>query len=76
MTEQMIDIYGVPCDVQHVRTFQSGSEWGAGYDLRDPSTWFVYDRTGKAERWHMHCGPYSTMEQAVDWINGIREEPR
>ena len=27
--------------------------------------WWVYDGD------HMHCGPYSTPEQAQDWIKGI-----
>lgn len=41
--------------------------------------WFVMDRVrggnelrGQNE-WHTHCGPYSTREQAVAWIQAIRE---
>ncbi len=42
---------------------------------RDDDSYYVYDREdGKsAFDWHMHCGPYSTFEQAVDWIRAIRE---
>jgi hypothetical protein len=74
---QMTDIYGVACDVHLVRTFQTGWQLGAGYDLRDPSTWFVYDRqrpdVERNATWHKHCGPYSTFEQAKTWIKDIRE---
>jgi hypothetical protein len=73
MTEQMTDIYGVPCDVSHVRTFRNKREMGVGYPLRDVGRWFVYDRDASSDRWHMHCGPYSTFEQGVDWIKGIRD---
>ena len=76
--EQMVDIYGVPCDVHSVRKFKNGFQMGAGYDLGRPSEWFVYDAesdpTSANGRWHKHCGPYSTFEQAKDWIRGIREE--
>ena len=71
--EQMTDIYGVACDVQTVRTFRDGRELGAGYDLTDPATWFVYDRKNTEAKWHKHCGPYSTFEQAKRWIRDIRE---
>ena len=74
--EQMVDIYGVACDVHLVRTFRDGRSMGVGYVLDRPSSWFVYDReAGKTGNgvWHMHCGPYSTFEQGVDWIQGIRE---
>lgn len=74
--EQMTDIYGVPCDVQHVRSFRNGLEMGVGYPLREirqTARWFVYDRHSAADRWHMHCGPYASFEQGVDWIKGIRE---
>ena len=74
--EQMVDIYGVPCDVHEIRKFRDGRRMGVGYDLREPATFFVYDReaetTGNAV-WHKHCGPYSTFEQAKDWIKQIRE---
>ena len=76
--EQMVDVYGVPCDVHSIRTFRDGSQLGAGYDLRKPATWFVYDAesdpTAANGRWHKHCGPYSTFEQAVDWIKAIRAD--
>lgn len=76
--EQMVDIYGVPCDVQVIKTFRStGMTMGVGYDLDKLGTWFVYDATDDPTqgngRWHKHCGPYSTYEQAKDWINAIRE---
>lgn len=74
---QMVDLYGVPCDVHLVRTFGDGSSLGGGYDLRRPSEWFVYDREAGATGngvWHKHCGPYSTFEQAKDWIHAIRED--
>jgi hypothetical protein len=69
---QMTDRYGVPCDVQHVRTFKDGSEMGVGYSLRDVGTWFVYDRNSAAMKWHKHCGPYSSFEQGAEWIRAIR----
>lgn len=72
MSEQMTDIYDVPCDVQHVRTFRNGREMGVGYPLREVGSWFVYDRDSAANKWHMHCGPYSSFEQGVDWIKDIR----
>jgi len=54
-----------------VRTFRrTQMEMGVG----KPGSWFVYDRAIGAEDWHLHCGPYSTREQAEDWINGIREQ--
>lgn len=71
---QMTDCYGVACDVHPVRTFHDGHELGAGYDLSDPSRWFVYDRESAEAKWCKHCGPYSVFEQAKDWINGIRED--
>jgi hypothetical protein len=75
--EQMVDVYGVPCDVQEIRTFRDGRRLGVGYALCDLGTWFVYDSehdpTAANGRWHQHCGPYSTFEQAKDWIQGIRE---
>ena len=74
--DQMTDIYDAPIDVNLVRTFRNGRQMGGGYDILAPSTWFVYDRDGADERWHKHCGPYSTYEQAADWIRGIREEER
>ena len=76
MTDQMVDVYGVPCDVHPIRKFRDGRHLGAGYDLRDPATWFVYDREAGREGngvWHKHCGPMSTFEQAKQWINQIRE---
>ena len=69
--EQMVDIYGVACDVHLVRTFHDGRQLGVGYDLREPATWFVYDREAGAlanGQWHKHCGSYSTFEHAEEWI--------
>ena len=54
--QQMTDIYGVPCDVHEVRRFSNDRRLGAGYDLRDPATWFVYDRESAEAKWHKHCG--------------------
>lgn len=71
--EQMTDIYGVPCDVHPIRQWTDGHQLGAGYDLSAPSTWFVYDRVSMVDKWHKHCGPYSTFEQAKAWIKDIRE---
>jgi hypothetical protein len=71
--EQMADIYGVPCDVHALRTLRDGRQLGAGYDLREPSTWFVYDRESRTAQWHKHCGPYSQIEHAAEWIYNIRE---
>lgn len=43
---------------------------------RDDGSFYVYDRPFGAPSfaWHMHCGPYSTFEQAAWWIREIREE--
>jgi hypothetical protein len=71
--EQMTDIYGVPCDVQHVRTFRNKREMGGGYDSREPAAWFVYDRENASAKWHKHCGPYSSFDQTKDWINSIND---
>jgi hypothetical protein len=71
--EQMTDIYGVACDVHLVRTFRDKRQLGVGYELRVPSAWFVYDRENHDSKWHKHCGPYSTFEQAKEWILNIRE---
>ena len=68
------DLYGEACDVQAVRTFRDGRQLGAGYDFRDPETWFVYDREIPPTRWHKHCGPFSTIEQAKGWILAIHED--
>lgn len=74
--EQMVDIYGVPCDVHPVRRFRDGRQLGVGYSLSEPSTWFAYDceagLTGNGI-WHKHCGPYATFHDAKDWIMAIRE---
>lgn len=72
-SEQMTDIYGVPCDVHTVRQWTDGRQLGAGYVLSAPSTWFVYDRVSSVDKWHMHCGPYSTFHEAKDWIDNIQE---
>jgi hypothetical protein len=71
--EQITDVNGVACDVHTVRAFRDGREMGAGYALRDPTPWFVYDRENSSAKWHKHCGPYSTFEQACNWIKDIRE---
>lgn len=70
---QMTDIYGQPIDVHRVRVFRNRRELGVGYDIKSPAAWFVFDRDTERNHWHKHCGPYSTFDQARDWINGIRE---
>ena len=74
MSAQMTDVYGVACDVHLVRMFRNGRQMGVGYDLGAPTTWFVYDRDLAVDRWHKHCGPYSTFEQAKGWIKDIRDD--
>ena len=71
--QQMVDSDGHPCDVLAVRKLDR-VELGAGYALRDPATWFVYDRRPPDLRWHKHCGPYSTFEQAVEWIQALAKD--
>lgn len=71
--EQMTDIYGVAVDVHRVRRFRDARELGVGYELGRPTTWFVYDRDDALAKWHKHCGPYSTFDQAKEWIQAIRE---
>jgi hypothetical protein len=75
--EQMIDIYGVAIDVHLIRTFNDGHQLGAGYDIENPTRWFVYHRgagpVGNGQ-WDKHCGPMFTFEEAKDWILAIREE--
>jgi hypothetical protein len=73
---QMTDIYDVPIDVHEIRKFRDGHRLGVGYDLDHPTTFFVYDRNEDDDSWHKHCGPYSTFDQAKDWIRDIREIPR
>lgn len=42
---------------------------------QEGATWFVYMRMfGGSRTWAKHTGPYSTSEQAEDWIKAIREE--
>jgi hypothetical protein len=55
---------------EHVRTLPV-FELGVGYDR---TAWFVYHRLRGNTVWLKHCGPYSTREQAADWINAIRVE--
>lgn len=38
-------------------------------------SFFVYDRED-GEDWHMHCGPYPTLEDGKWWIEQIREEAK
>lgn len=59
--------------VKPARSFGSGFEVGIGQERQGPyGLWFVYARTNTGP-WHKHCGPYSTEDQAVDWIRSIRE---
>jgi hypothetical protein len=71
---QMLDVNGLACDVHSVRVLRDGRELGAGYDVRDPATWYVYSRMMPGHRWQKHCGPYSSCDQALAWIDAIREE--
>ncbi len=71
--KQMLDIYGVACDVHPVRTFRNGRQLGVGYDLSLPAAFFVYDRDDRNANWHKHCGPYSDFDGAKWWIEQIRE---
>lgn len=66
----MLDEVGVV----EVRKFKSTQmTLGVG---RDDGIYYVYDRpfSASAFNWHMHCGPYSTFDQAADWIRDIRED--
>lgn len=72
--EQMTDIDGG----RHRRASCSAMDdwrptWRRLRSVEATSTWFVYDRASDVDKWHKHCGPYSTFEQAKDWIKGIRE---
>jgi hypothetical protein len=59
-------------DVTVIRYFKNGNVLGV---RKEADSWFVVDRVDGIN-WHTHCGPYSTPEQAADWINQIREERR
>ena len=54
-----------------VRTFKSGTQLSV--ELHNYS-WFVTMKLTGEEEFSTHCGPYSTKEQAIDWIKDIREE--
>jgi hypothetical protein len=44
---------------------------------KEADSWFVVDCDMRGDAtWHTHCGPYSTPEQAAEWINAIREDRR
>lgn len=62
--------HGRTTTVEDVRTFmRTRTMCGVG---RDGDSYFVYMRA-KGEPYTKHCGPYSTRDQAVDWINAVRE---
>lgn len=60
--------YGRTTVVEITRTFAGGWQNGVG---QDEGSWFVY--AGRSGAVTKHCGPYSTREQAKDWIDAIRE---
>lgn len=65
--------YGRIVNVSPVRILAAHA-LGVGFDKlpeHDNGQWFVYDFDGI--EWTCHCGPYSDREQAVVWINSIRE---
>lgn len=70
---EFADDYGRRTEVFPIRRFKSGSRLGVGFDEQPPShsAWFVYDFSDS--KWSKHCGPYSTREQAEEWIDDIRE---
>lgn len=73
MTQQWCTDYGRRVQVLITRRFEATkSTLGVG---EDDGSWYVYHRDDEAGVWHAHCGPYSDMGQAVDWVNGIREGP-
>ena len=71
--------YTVGGPVEFVRRFnETGMELGVQqHGDGENFSWFVMARTASRHKWdtewHTHCGPYSTREQAVWWINEIRE---
>lgn len=68
----MLDEVGVVL----VRRFKSTKmDLGVGCD---DGSYYVYDRPfgASAFAWHMHCGPYSTYDEARDWIREVREDIR
>lgn len=64
---------------EFIRRFDdTGFELGVEqHDDGENRSWFVMARSAGRKKWDVqwstHCGPYSTREQAVDWINAIRE---
>ena len=57
------DVYGRPCDVIHVRTLKvTNVEMGVGFDAitLHHGSYFVFDKHVGDDKWHKHCGPYST----------------
>lgn len=60
--------HGRTTAVEITRTFKDGFQNGVG---QDGESWFVY--SGPPGDVTKHCGPYSTREQAKDWIDAIRE---
>lgn len=57
-------------DVLIVRRFEATSTTlGVG---EDNGSWYVFDQVD-GEPWHRHCGPYSSMPDAIDWVNAIKD---
>lgn len=80
MTQQWCTDYGRRVQILIVRRFEATKHTlGVGFDILTDAAvdgrWFVYDRNDDEGLWHMHVGPYRDMEQAVAWINDIREGP-
>jgi hypothetical protein len=80
VTQQWCSDYNRRVQVLIVRRLEATKHTlGVGFDTLtgkvEDGSWFVYDRQDEEGIWHKHCGPYSDMEQGVDWINAIREGP-
>lgn len=44
---------------------------------QDHGSYYVYARAfgGTDSDWDMHCGPYPSFNDAVNWIREIKEKP-
>jgi hypothetical protein len=54
-----------------IRKFRSGYQLSV--EFRSGS-WFVTAKSVNEKEFSTHCGPYSTMDQAIWWIKNIREK--
>lgn len=57
---------------EHAYRHDDGTLTHRAWFVVDRKSWFAGDRPFES-RWHTHCGPYSTREQAHEWIEAIRE---